>query len=213
MSFYALTKLKAWKRRAPIQFWTIISVIALHCALLFSFVTMKKQEAIYIPKKIAVQTRVMPPPPLSVKPVKRASPKPTKKKLQKKAPSKQKKLLQEVREKLAKIESEQKPVAAKKSLPLPTPIQAPAVQETLIYQDLLIEILKDSLKLPGYGKVTIKLTLSHAGIVKGVEVVSSESDQNQTFLVEHLEKLQFPEFQGDLKKADEQTFLLTFCNH
>lgn len=183
-------------------------VLTVHALFLAALFFHAKEDKLYLPKKVMVHTYQLPKATVSVRPTV-AKPK---KQPPIKQVSKQKQLLDEVKRKLSDIQKPTPVLSPPKPLAIPPPLDLPArLPEMLIYQDLLIDILRDSLTLPAYGKVTVKLTLWHSGVVKEIRTVAKESEENEKFLLDTLQTMQFPEFQGDLKTADEQTFLLTFC--
>jgi hypothetical protein len=137
--------------------------------------------------------------------------------------SKTKKLLEDLQESIAKIELNRDNSLPAKTITLPRPItelKADAYEihadasdeEGIFYRDILIQYLKDTLHLPGYGTVKIKLSLEHQGRVENVAIASSDSEVNRLYLEKILQELDFPPFTGDLSGKNSYTFSLTFCS-
>ena len=138
-------------------------------------------------------------------------------------PSKTKKLLADLQESIAKIEINRDNSLPAKTIVVPKPISQlksdtyeiqsdPVEDEGVVYRDILIQYLKDSLHLPGYGIVKVKLTLEHVGHVQDIAVVSSDSEVNRLYLEKALQELAFPPFTGELANKNLYTFCLTFCS-
>ena len=93
----------------------------------------------------------------------------------------------------------------------PTPTSGINEKEAFFYHESLVKYLQHALHLPEYGNVKIALTLKPDGTVMKLEVITSESEKNKTFLEKNLPQIKFPGF----SKSDgneQKTFLLTFCN-
>lgn len=80
------------------------------------------------------------------------------------------------------------------------------------YQEELAARLKLLLKLPEYGIVKLKLTLSRAGKVTLVEIVSSDSQANRTHIQKSLPTLTFPAFGDNFGKEMAHTFSITLSS-
>lgn len=137
--------------------------------------------------------------------------------------SKTKKLLSDLQESIAKIEINRDNSLPAKAIVVPRPIselkadayeiQSDSVEEEgILYRDILISYLKDTLNLPGYGTVKIKLTLEHQGTVQNLSIVTSDSEVNRLYLEKILQELTFPTFTGELASKKSYTFSLTFCS-
>ena len=137
--------------------------------------------------------------------------------------SKTKKLLSDLQESIAKIEVNRDNSLPAKTIVVPRPISElkadayeiksdPMEEEGVFYRDILINYLKDSLHLPGYGTVKIKLTLEHQGNVQNLTIVTSDSEVNRLYLEKTLQELDFPPFIGELSSKKCYTFSLTFCS-
>jgi len=137
--------------------------------------------------------------------------------------SKTKKLLGELQESIAKIETNRDNISVASTISVPTPIKElkadsyeikadVVAEESVIYRDMLIHHLKDSLHLPGYGTVKIALTLSHEGVVQNMDIIFSDSEINRLYLENALTDLMFPPFSGELANKKNYKFCLTFCS-
>ena len=144
----------------------------------------------------------------------KTSPKKTQKKSKVQDQRKSRQLLRQIEESIAKIESKTDNFVPRNEVELPKTVDFSLPFEEgegdVIYQDILVRHLKENLRLPGFGKVTLKLSLQKNGGVTNIEVIQTESDKNRNYLSDSLKTLSFPPFQGDLDDFDEQTFLITF---
>lgn len=80
------------------------------------------------------------------------------------------------------------------------------------YESQLITFLHNSLNLPEFGEVKMKLTLQNNGTCVKMQVIRAQSAKNRRYLEEQLPKLRLPSFIGMLASKKEQTFVVTFCN-
>ena len=80
------------------------------------------------------------------------------------------------------------------------------------YYREIIQRLKLCLKLPEYGQVQLKLTLSRAGKTLSVQVLSSKSRKNQKYLEEMLPKITFSSFGTNFSNEKSHTFMLNITN-
>ena len=80
------------------------------------------------------------------------------------------------------------------------------------YGAALFTFLSQSLQLPDYGKVTVKLRLSPKGKVLKLEVLESLSEKNETYLKQTLPKLLFPPPERGMLQEKEEELILTFSN-
>lgn len=147
----------------------------------------------------------------------------------KKLPDKRKKLIQELHESIAKMETKQTTEQNTTAVIVPKPIselkanhyeiksETKASEEEemniSLYTNLLVTHLKDTLALPGYGTVKIKLALKNSGEIDSMSVTSSDSEVNRLYLEKHLLDLTFPKFTEELSGKDVYTFSLTFCSN
>jgi len=76
----------------------------------------------------------------------------------------------------------------------------------------LVCCLQKALDLPEIGAVKIALTLKKEGGFVKMQILHSESKQNEKCIEDRIKMLQFPSFSGTLKKEKEHTFVITFCN-
>ena len=89
---------------------------------------------------------------------------------------------------------------------------AGATSQEITYQDELVRRLKLSLKLPEFGEVKLRLTLSRQGRVLSVKDVTSPSKKNAAYIEKELPKLDFPPFGSNFSGEKEHTFRLTLSN-
>lgn len=80
------------------------------------------------------------------------------------------------------------------------------------YREELASRLKLLLKLPEYGLVKLKLTLSRAGKVIKVDVLSSESALNRSHIQKTLPSLSFPSFGDNFGSESSHTFQITLSS-
>lgn len=170
-------------------------------------------------KTIAPPAKTVAPPKekLAINPKKAVKPAP-------KVSSATQKHLQEIEERIAKIEAKNDRMPNKSELAVPATItlssQIPSqpAMEFANYQSVamedavasLIGYLQGYLQLPDIGEVQIQLTLRKDGKVEGVKVLKTESENNRKYLEEQLPKLSFPT--SILEGVPARSFLLTFCN-
>jgi hypothetical protein len=136
-------------------------------------------------------------------------------------------LVEELEERIAKIEQKRDKIETKQELKAPGTIdslQIESIKKTDpqdnasneisedAYQNMLIGCLRQSLNLPDYGEVKIQLTLRADGSVAELIVIKSESQKNKRYLEEKLPLVKFPLLQGALFGKKQHTFLLIFCN-
>jgi outer membrane biosynthesis protein TonB len=80
------------------------------------------------------------------------------------------------------------------------------------YYDELVSRLQLTLKLPEYGDVKLKLTLSRQGQVTKVTVMSSKSKKNKDYIEKMIPKISFPKFGDNFGSENAHTFLLRLRN-
>jgi len=80
------------------------------------------------------------------------------------------------------------------------------------YYDELVARLKLALKLPEYGEVKVKLTLTRQGKVTKVQVISSKSRKNKDYIEKMLAHTNFPRFGDNFGSDGEHTFQLNLSN-
>ncbi|MBN4067263.1 hypothetical protein JYU14_04185 [Simkania negevensis] len=132
------------------------------------------------------------------------------------------KLLKENLTRLESLDDDLSPIT--REVKLPTTIQpaqtisAPLTQETPSanqhagYQDELIQRLRLLLRLPEYGNVTVRLTLSRDGSVEQMEIVDAKSTQNKEYIAQKLPAVKFPGFGSHFGTAQQHIFTLTLSN-
>lgn len=183
-----------------------------------------------------------PPPKVSQsKPAKKNSPStPKKKEVQKavamqpkevtkpKIDEKKKKLLQEAKDKIAKMstakmdivntsEKREKTLLSKikgAHVPVVNSESGAETQEAqeAKYIEKLSALLQGSLRLPESGDVCLNIKLDRAGKVINWGVVSSMSEKNEAYVNIHLPKLRFPPFQSEWPGEKQHTFFLTLSD-
>jgi outer membrane biosynthesis protein TonB len=80
------------------------------------------------------------------------------------------------------------------------------------YSHELSQRLKLLLKLPEYGEVEVKLTLSRKGKVNGVKCIKFKSTKNARYLEKKLPDITFPPFGEHFPNEQEHTFCLHLSN-
>jgi len=147
----------------------------------------------------------------------------------KRSPAVSQKLIKELEESIAKIdEKPDKFKSEKYSAKTKSQVQAPIVLNSLESEpyigpfseratledlrELLVLELKNSLHLPDFGEVTMRLVLRRDGSVAEVKVLKSASKKNSEYLERELPKHSFS-FVAELGlKDNERNFVITFCN-
>jgi len=210
-------KLQAFAKKYPSAFRIVLAVVIVHFGCLIAVFTKKSKSSLFVKKPLTVNTKFLPPHKMQVVAHKPKKVKSTIRKKAKKREPKRKKLLKTLEESIAKIDEKRDNNSLKKELTLPKRVDFSQefVEDDLLEKDygqLLIDELKNSLKLPQVGEVRLKLTLEKNGRVVDVEVLQSESEANKGYLLGNLQKMTFPPFVDSLKDYDQQTFLLTFCS-
>lgn len=134
-------------------------------------------------------------------------------------------LLEELEERIAKIETKRDKIQAKADISVPKSIDSSfshknqdtyeeddSADEISNYNEFLVAYLQQQLHLPDFGEVKIEITLRKDGAVERFVVLKTESDKNRKYLEERLPSLHFPDFKGKGLSKNRQTFVLTFCN-
>lgn len=80
------------------------------------------------------------------------------------------------------------------------------------YTASLVKELTQSLQLPEYGEVKIKIIVSPAGRIIELLVLQAESKANKLYLEKCLPNIVLPKYNEKVTLNNEQTFTLTFCN-
>lgn len=80
------------------------------------------------------------------------------------------------------------------------------------YRDKMEAFLKGALRLPEFGEVEIKLTLSQKGKVTKVTIVKTKSVKNSAYIERTLPNLIFPPFDHLFEGASEHTFTIMLHN-
>jgi len=177
----------------------VIIIVAFHGLIIFKASQYKQKQK----QKMKVETVYLQPKPIETKPVipvkkqplikraKKPVPKPIPKR--KIAPSKK----QPVQRKRA-------PSSQKKAPPSsPKPYNKNWQQE-------LVQVLYEKLDFPEFGKVKAKLEIRGDGRVKSIEIIGSENEKNEQYLLETLMGLQLPKW--SLNANEKQTLTITFAN-
>jgi hypothetical protein len=120
-------------------------------------------------------------------------------------------LIAELEESIAKIEQKQDKIYRQRLKSDPSFAESQAFGEGE-YKDALISYLHQSLNLPEWGEVKIKLTLKKDGSVAHVAVLKAESAKNRLHLEKNLPLLRFPPLDASFASEEQHVFVLTFCN-
>lgn len=78
--------------------------------------------------------------------------------------------------------------------------------QEISYREKVAGHLKKALKLPDFGAVTIKLTITREGKVVKVETTQSENSKNKAYVEREVMQLQFPRFGKEFPGSSEYTF-------
>ena len=135
-----------------------------------------------------------------------------------------KELLQELEERIAKIEVKRDKISSQVELSIPQAIDSfvsvrgsdPLDEESTFdvvdsYSAFLVSHLQQHLQLPDFGEVKVEIVLNPDGSVERCVVLRAESNKNKTYLEQRLPLIRFPDFKGTQTKS-RQVFVLTFCN-
>jgi len=169
-------------------------------------------------KKIVVHTFKRPDPPKTViakapspPPKKKSGTKPQKKPPKKEPPSPKKKEL------IPKKETPPSKEETLVSLPkqskvetLPSPLKEDP--QMLEYGGVLISFFQESLDLPDFGEVMMKIEIDGKGKIVSSEVMKTESSANEEFLKNRLPELVCPCFNSDLNTRNSFEFTIVFKN-
>lgn len=136
-----------------------------------------------------------------------------------------KELLEELEERIAKIETKRDKIQAKADIDIPKSIDSSFSKETIEYSqeddaidelnnysDFLVAYLQQHLHLPDFGEVKVEIILRQDGAIEKYVVLKTESEKNRRYLEERLPSLRFPEFKEKGLSKGRQAFVLTFCN-
>lgn len=134
-----------------------------------------------------------------------------------------KELLDELEERIAKIEHKRDKISAPLDLSVPKTINKslPLAKDDLApdqnfdqafdnYSAYLISHLQQHLQLPDFGEVKVEIVLRPDGSVEKCCVIEAASEKNKKYLEKRLPTLRFPN--QDLRIKKPQVFVLTFCN-
>jgi outer membrane biosynthesis protein TonB len=80
------------------------------------------------------------------------------------------------------------------------------------YYDELISRLKLSLRLPEYGEVRVRLTVSREGKASKVQILSAKSKKNRDYIQKALPHISLPRFGDNFTKESEHSFCLNLSN-
>jgi hypothetical protein len=132
-------------------------------------------------------------------------------------------LLDELEERIAKIEHKRDKISAPLDLSIPKTINKslPLARDDLApdqnfdqafdnYSAYLISHLQQHLQLPDFGEVKVEIVLRPDGSVEKCSVLEAASEKNKKYLEKRLLTLRFPD--QDLRIKKPQVFVLTFCN-
>jgi outer membrane biosynthesis protein TonB len=135
-----------------------------------------------------------------------------------------KELLQELEERIAKIEVKRDKISSQVELSIPQAIDSfvsvrgsdPLDEQSTFdvvdsYSAFLVSHLQQHLQLPDFGEVKVEIVLNPDGSVERCVVLRAESNKNKTYLEQRLPLIRFPDFKGTQTKS-RQVFVLTFCN-
>lgn len=94
----------------------------------------------------------------------------------------------------------------------PPPPKEEEVIDNINYEELLIAFLQESLDLPEFGHVRLKLEIDRFGKLIDCQIVEAKSAKNAEFLKNRLPELAFPCLNDFGKISATQTFNITFRN-
>lgn len=136
-----------------------------------------------------------------------------------------KELLEELEERIAKIETKRDKIRSTADIAIPKSIdssfsketiehsqESDAIDELNNYSEFLVAYLQQQLHLPDFGEVKVEISVRQDGAIEKYVVLKTESEKNRKYLEERLPVLRFPEFKGKGLSKSRQTFVLTFCN-
>jgi outer membrane biosynthesis protein TonB len=137
-----------------------------------------------------------------------------------------KELLEELEERIAKIETKRDKLPPKTDINIPQKIEPSStlsnsyskfnaaqeheMQDESFASEYFIYYLQQQLHLPDFGEVKVQITLRADGTIEKCVVLKAESEKNKKYLEEKLPSLRFPDYKG--QSGSRQTFVLTFCN-
>jgi len=78
------------------------------------------------------------------------------------------------------------------------------------YLCLMIQTLRQQLKLPSEGEVKIAMTVLKSGYVEKIRILYAESEENRCYLERALTSLCLPPLSGEFCNTSQHTFTLTF---
>lgn len=181
-------------------------------------------------KTTSSKTKTQPPPKptLTKKPTslskeieKKKPPPPSKAPIKKSAPVQQEvhPILLELEETIAKIEKKQDKLNQKKGDEKPSTETEEAVPTLPSFEasymdtsEELITFLHETLQLPDYGRVKVRMNIGPGGIVSSITVLESESSANSKYLESHLPGLKLPMMENGKLARQEKSVIVNFCN-
>jgi hypothetical protein len=102
------------------------------------------------------------------------------------------------------------------TLTVPKKIEPAARKEEIVddvrYEELLIAFLQESLDLPEFGHVRLKLEIDGFGLLIDCQILEAKSAKNAEFLKNRLPELTFPCLNDFGNLSSTQTFNITFRN-
>jgi hypothetical protein len=232
-----LNNLKKWMQKKPIASATITFVIFTHFVILYF---LPKDKLLLLvakaPQNVTVRTVELQPKKKIVtekakaKPVKKqkAKPKPKSKKKRVQHKKKKKRINQEEEELLqalkkdmesfkSEIDIQQSELEAVQSRP--QKIKSLNIESSINteiydtnYYTAMIDRLRNLLRLPEYGSVKIGLEIDRKGYVSSIEIVSSESKVNESYIKEMIPNISFPNFGTAFEGQEKRRFLITLSN-
>ncbi len=88
----------------------------------------------------------------------------------------------------------------------------PLTSQEITYYDELASRLKLLLRLPEFGEVKIRLTLTRAGRFVKVSIVRAESNANRKYIEKTLPTVKYPSFGNNFSQMNEYTFVIALSN-
>ncbi len=122
-------------------------------------------------------------------------------------------LLKEMQKNLQEIESSSKAVSLpKKAFVIPEKLSMPSSlqEETFVfsYEEELASYLQNTLELPEYGDVKVRLEIDASGKLISLEILEMKSRKNGEFLKKRLSEIEFPPFsQGSRNEVVQITIV------
>lgn len=194
-------------RQDPLFLRTVLGVSAVHAAILaLCMYHFDEAPSNTSAKRIAVKT-------IALEPVEKVMPKQTSAKkthpvVAKKDKPKGNKKLQQAKNTLAALHTEKNSATLQdlKNISMRTDEMGGVTEAS--YEDFLIEMLVQELRLPEAGDVKIALTLAKTGEVRRVQVLESQNQRNKEAVEKLVKGICFPPFGKEMKGKNEKTFTI-----